>query len=437
MTPSGATARAWRRDLHRHPEVGFTEFRTASLVAARLAELGWEVTAGHAALDSAARLGVPDDDVLARAYDRAGADGGDARWLEALRGGHTGVVATLRGAAPGPTVALRADIDALPIHESNDPTHVPARDGHRSRYDGAMHACGHDGHVGMAVELAERLGAAPPPAGTVRLVFQPAEEGGRGAAAMVPAGVVDDVDVLLAAHLGIGLASGTVAASVDGLLANTKLRATFHGRSAHAAMAPHEGRSALLAAAAAVLAVHAVAPFPGHETRTAVGAVHGGTSSNIVPDRAEMLLETRADDGEVNAEIEARVRRALEGAAATYDATVTVERIGAVTTARADEAAADVVRRAAAATGLEVVVPTAELGVASDDATALMRRVQTRGGVATYLAIGSDLPGAHHTSTFDLDEAVLGPGVDLLEHAVRAALTGSPRRPAGPGRAAP
>ena len=108
---------------------------------------------------------------------------------------------------------------------------------------------------------------------------------------------------------------------------------------AHAAMAPHEGRSALLADAAATLAVHALPPFPGHETRAAVGAVHGGTSSNVVPERAEMLLETRADVGEINEDVAARAVRALEGAAATYDTAVEVERIGSVTTAIAAAAA--------------------------------------------------------------------------------------------------
>lgn len=414
-----STALTWRRDLHRHPEVGFTEFRTVSRVAARLTELGWDVAAGTDVIDPASRLGVPDDAVVDAAYGRAERGGADPAWLPVLRGGNTAAVATLRGAAPGPTVALRADVDALPIVESDDAAHRPAREGFASEHPGRMHACGHDGHVGMAVELAERLAAAPPARGAVRLLFQPAEEGGRGAAAMVPAGVVDDVDVLLAAHLGVGLPSGRVAAALDGLLANTKMRATFVGRAAHAAMAPHEGRSALLAAAAATLAVHALPPFPGHETRAAVGAVHGGTSSNVVPERAEMLLETRADVGEINEDVAARAVRALEGAAATYDTAVEVERIGSVTTAIADPPVAEAVARAARARGLEVVVPTAELGVASDDATAFMRRVQERGGRATYLAIGSDLGGAHHTPGFDLDEAVLAPGTDLLERVIR------------------
>jgi aminobenzoyl-glutamate utilization protein A len=437
-TSRASTAVAWRRDLHAHPEVGFTEFRTASRVAGRLADLGWHVRTGTDALDPGARLGVPDDEVLDAAFAAADGDGswaGDGRHLAVMRGGRTAVVATLDVGRPGRHVALRADTDALPILESAASTHPPVAAGFRSTREGVMHACGHDGHVGLAVELAERL-TADPPDGRVSILFQPAEEGGRGAAAMVPAGVVDDVDVLLAAHLGIGLPSGTVAAAVDGLLANTKLRATFHGRAAHAAMAPHEGRSALLAAAAATLAVHTMPPFPGHETRVAVGALHGGTVSNVVPDRATMLLETRADDGGVNEEIERRVRTALAGAAATYGGTVTVEAIGTVTTATGDPAASAAVAEAARWTGLDVVgrgaersrtidsSPTADLGVASDDATAFMRRVQSRGGVATYLAIGSDLAGPHHTPGFDVDESVLGPGVDLLERAVRALTAG-------------
>ncbi|NMO93741.1 amidohydrolase [Actinomycetospora sp. TBRC 11914] len=417
-----STAVTWRRDLHAHPEVGFTEFRTASRAAGRLADLGWDIRTGTDAIDPAARLGPPDDDVLEAAFTAAAGDGswaGDERFLGAMRGGLTAVVATLDTGRPGRHVALRADTDALPITESAEPGHPPTAAGFRSTREGAMHACGHDGHVGMAVELAERLTAAPPD-GRVTILFQPAEEGGRGAAAMVPAGVVDDVDVLLAAHLGIGLHSGAVAAAVDGLLANTKYRATFHGRAAHAAMAPHEGRSALLAAAAATLAVHTAPPFPGHETRVAVGALHGGTVSNIVPDRATVLLETRADDGAVNDEVGSRVRAALEGAAATYGCTVDVEPIGSVTTATGDPSVSEAVARAAREGGVDVVVPTADLGVASDDATAFMRRVQSHGGVATYLAIGSDLAGPHHTPGFDVDEAVLGPGVDLLERAVRA-----------------
>ena len=111
-----STAVEWRRDLHAHPEVGFTEFRTASRIAGRLADLGWDVVAGRDAIVGEQRLGVPAEVELGAAYARAEAEGGDPRFLPALRGGHTAVVATLRGT--GPTVGLRADIDALPIFEA-------------------------------------------------------------------------------------------------------------------------------------------------------------------------------------------------------------------------------------------------------------------------------------------------------------------------------
>src|SRR5882757_1164689 len=167
-------ALAWRRDLHVHPEVGFTEFRTASRVAGTLADLGWDVVTGPAAMAPGERLGVPGEAELDAAYERAAATGADPRFLPTMRGGHTAVVATLRGSHPGRAVGLRADLDALPITESTDPAHRPARLGYPSAFPGSMHACGHDGHIGMAVELAHRLAA-----GRLRHDLLPTGRGGR------------------------------------------------------------------------------------------------------------------------------------------------------------------------------------------------------------------------------------------------------------------
>jgi aminobenzoyl-glutamate utilization protein A len=435
MSTPGEIAVRWRRDLHTHPEVGFTEFRTASRVAGALADLGWEVVTGEDAMAAGERLGVPTPAELDAAYERALACDGDARYLPAMGGGHTAVVATLRGAHSGRAVGLRVDMDALPILEVASSSHRPARDGFASVWPGAMHACGHDGHVGMAVELAQRL-AADPPAGSVSIFFQPAEEGGRGGRAMAPTGLADRIDLFVAVHLGLALPTGTLAPSIDGLLANSKLRAVFHGHGAHAALAPQDGRNALLGAASATLAVQGLTRVAGHETLVAVGRISGGTSSNIVPDTAEMLLETRADDGEVNADLEQRARAMIEGAAHMHGLTVDIELIGSVTTARADPAARDAVVRAGRAAGLEIVQPAADSGVASDDATALMRRVQAGGGTATYAAIGADLAGPHHTATFDFDETALAGGVEFLERLVRAGQPPDAYRRSGsaPGR---
>lgn len=414
-SPAGdglSTAVAWRRDLHAHPEVGFTELRTASRIAGHLTDLGWRVVVGPDAMPPEQRLGVPSEAELDDAYRRAEADGGDPRFLPAMRGGHTAVVATLGSGTPH--LALRADIDALPIAETDDPAHPPVTAGFASRRPGVMHACGHDGHVGIAIELAERLTADPPP-GRVTLIFQPAEEGGRGGAAVAASGLLDDVDLLVALHLGLDLPTGVLQPSNDALLANSKIRATFRGRAAHASLDPQDGRNALLGAASATLALQGMTRVAGHATRVSVGRISGGTSSNIVPDTAEMLLEVRADDGDVNADLEARARAMLEGAAQMHGLEVDVELIGAVTTATADPAAVAAVVDAARAVGLRVAEESAGSSVASDDATALMRRVQAHGGLATYVGLGSTLPSGHHTRAFDLDEAALPLGVDLLE----------------------
>jgi aminobenzoyl-glutamate utilization protein A len=290
--------------------------------------------------------------------------------------------------------------------------------GFRSSYEGVMHACGHDGHVGMAIELAERLAAEPPESGSLTIFFQPAEEGGRGARAMVPTGLVDGIDLFVAVHIGLGLLTGTYLPAIDGLLANSKLKAIFHGVAAHASIAPQEGRNALLGAASAMLGIHALPRIPGHETRVGVGRISGGTSSNIVPDTAEMLLETRADLGAVNEDLESRARDVLAGAAAMYGLTVDIQTIGGTTTATADPEAVRTVESAAMAVGLEAAAGM-PLGLASDDATAFMRHVQKNGGKAAYVGLGATLVGAHHTPTFDFDEAALPLGVDLLERLVR------------------
>jgi aminobenzoyl-glutamate utilization protein A len=413
------TAARWRRDIHRFPEVGFTEFRTASRIAGALADLGWEVVVGERAISTAGRLGVPPSDVLDAAYERALAGGADQRFLPAMRGGNTAVVATL-SAGPGPAIGIRTDIDALPINETSSTAHFPVQQGFRSEHDGVMHACGHDGHIGIAMELAERLTARPPERGSVTIFFQPAEEGGRGGRAMAPTGLADAIDLFVAAHLGLALPTGSVASSMDGLLANTKLRAVFHGIAAHSSIAPHIGRNALLGAASAMLAINGIPRVPGHETRVAVGRISGGTASNIVPDTAEMLLETRADDGAINDDLAERARTMLAGAAHMHGLTVDIELLGSVTTARADRAALHAVESAARDLGLSTMDLPPDNGLGSDDATAFMRRVQEHGGIATYIGVGAELVGAHHTPDFDFDEAALPVGVDLLERIVRA-----------------
>jgi len=207
----------------------------------------------------------------------------------------------------------------------------------------------------------------------VRLLFQPAEEGVRGAALMVRAGVCDELDTLLAFHLGFGLPSGHVAEARD-LYATTKLRADFTGRAAHARNAPQQGRHALLAAATATLALHSLPRFAGTATRVNVGALHADGAANIVPASAWLAAEVRAGTAQAHGELERRARAALHGAAAMHEVSVDLTITGSATAATNDPATVRAVLAAAAPSGLQAREPHS-LG-ASDDASVLMTATQ-------------------------------------------------------------
>ena len=192
---------AWRRELHRFPEPAWREIRTCSIIAAHLESLGYEVIAGQPVFDADARMGLPGADILDEAYERAIRQGADPKWAAQFRGGFTGVIGILH-CGEGPTVAMRFDIDGLLLQETENANHFPNIHGFRSENEGVMHACGHDAHIvfGMGTarilaEMKENLH------GTVKLIFQPAEEGVQGARAIVAKGHLDDVNFLLGSHV--------------------------------------------------------------------------------------------------------------------------------------------------------------------------------------------------------------------------------------------
>ncbi|WP_028921903.1 amidohydrolase [Pseudonocardia acaciae] len=406
---------AVRRDLHAHPELGFTEIRTAARVEAAVRALGWSVRSGRDVIDAAGLPGLPATSVLDHAAERARAEGVAPDTVARLAGGHTAVIADLDGNRPGRRVALRFDLDALPITEPDGADHRPGAGGFASRHPGVMHACGHDGHVAIGLALAAALSSGDFP-GSVRLLFQPAEEGVRGAAPMVAAGACADVDVLLAVHLAFGLPSGLLAPAATELIATSKHLARFTGRQAHAAKAPEQGRNALLAAATAALNLHALPPFAGAVTRVNVGRLVAGVAPNVIAGEAELSYETRADTAGVAAELARRAEVVVRAAGDMYEAGVELTVTGRATAAVTDPAVATALT--AAAEGLAEVRPTHPLG-ASDDASLLMDEVQRAGGLAGYAIVGSDTPGPPHSPLFDVDEAVLPVAVSWLERSIK------------------
>ncbi|MCY8753713.1 amidohydrolase [Bacillus inaquosorum] len=406
-----------RRDFHRHPEVGFTEFRTAGKVVETLLALGYHVTYGKDAIDGDARRGVPSEKDLQRAFERAIENGADPDIIAPMEGGYTAVIGTLEGNAPGPVVALRFDMDALPITESAEADHVPFAKGFRSEFEGNMHACAHDGHTAIGLGVAKAM-AHGNFAGTLKLIFQPAEEGVRGAYAVTEKGMLDDVDYLLCHHLGTNVPLGEIYGGAEGFLATTKMAVHFRGVSSHAGAAPELGKNALLGAATALLNIHAIPRFSSGDTRINVGVLEGGTAANIIPQHAKMIIETRSDSEEVNSDLEERVRKIIAHSAAMHEVEYDIDIIGGAIPIKCDEEMVKTVLEAAAEVdGFSSLkgIQTGSRG--SEDASYMIKRVQERGGKGTYMIIGTDIAAPHHHEKFDIQEDILPRGVQLLERA--------------------
>jgi len=415
----------YRRDFHRYAESGWTEFRTASLIARRLADLGCEVQVGRKVICEQDRMGVPSADVLEECWQRAKREGGDPEFLGAVRGGFTGVVGII-GGGKGPVVGLRFDIDALDVGESTEADHRPFRECFASVHDGVSHACGHDAHAAVGLGVAEILARLSSNIrGTVKLIFQPAEEGVRGAKSMVEAGIVDDVDYIIGHHVYSGWSLGEICGGVGGYLATEKFDALFSGSPAHAAGAPQRGRNALLAAANAVLNLYAISRHRDGTTRVNVGRLTAGSGRNVIPAEAHLVAETRGATTELNEYMYARALSVLEASAAMYDCTLEVRSMGSARSAWSSPELAERVERIAQQLGGYTTRTRGE-GGGSEDFTYMMKRVQDRGRQATNIGIGADLGGwGSHTDRFDIDERALVGAAGILSSVVMDILSKS------------
>ena len=363
---------ATRRDIHQHPELGFEETRTATLVADRLRAFDYQVTSGI---------------------------------------GKTGVVALKRNAGrDGRCVLLRADMDALPVDEAND---VP----YRSRHSGKMHACGHDGHVAIGLEVARRL-APVALGGAVKFAFQPAEEASNGAQAMIADGVLEapSVDAAFGIHLWndlpvgtIGITPGPIMASVD------QFEIEIHGRGGHAA-APHQTIDAVLVAAHLITALQGLVSRrrdPLEDAVVSVTEVHAGRAFNVSPARADLRGTVRTFGGTFFTDAPRLIEETARGVAAAFGARVEVHYRRLSGPLVNDERL----------TGLMRDVATELVGAAN-----VRDGVRTMGGedMAYFLekvpgcfafvgsAPGNGKPSPHHSPTFDIDEESLVVGTELL-----------------------
>ena len=358
-----------RRDLHEHPELEFQETRTATLAAERLRSLGWDVRTGVA---------------------------------------RTGVLGT-RGNG-GRCVLLRADMDALPVAEANE---VP----YRSRHAGRMHACGHDGHVAIGLETARRLAAVTLP-GTVKLVFQPAEETSGGATAMIEEGVLaaPAVGAAFGLHLWnvlpvgtIGVMPGPIMASVD------DFDITIHGKGGHAAM-PHLAIDPVLVAAHLVTALQSLVSRrrdPFEEGVVSVTQLAAGHAFNIIPAEAKLRGTVRTFGGRFYEDAPRLVEDTARGLAAAFGASAEVRFRRLTGPLVNDSTMTELMRSVAEEIVGEEHVKSGVRTMGGEDMSRFLERVP---GCFAFVGSGrtDGTSAPHHSPHFDIEEAALTIGAELL-----------------------
>ncbi|VEI77038.1 Indole-3-acetyl-aspartic acid hydrolase [Mannheimia haemolytica] len=402
----------WRREFHQFPETGWSEFWTTSKIADYLEPLGFEILLGKQIINPDFVRGR-NLAIVEKGIARAKAYGVNPTWLEKMEG-YTGCVAVFDSGKPGKTIALRFDIDCVDVAETKDPNHRANQLGFVSRNEGEMHACGHDGHITIGLGVAHWLMANKDKlTGKVKIVFQPAEEGVRGAAAIAASGIIDDADYFAGSHISFCANSGTVLADPKNFLSTTKIDIRYKGKPAHAGATPHLGHNALLAAAHAVTQLHGISRHGEGMSRINVGIFKGGSGRNVIPSDAEIKLEVRGENKAINQYMVDQVMQIAKGVATGFAVEYETEIMGEAVDMVNDAELVELIKEIAIA---QPQVHSSDQDYsfnASEDATILGQRVQDNGGKAIYFIIGADRTAEHHQAEFDFDESQLLTGVNI------------------------
>lgn len=357
---------ALRHDLHKHPELGFEEKRTSELVADYLDRQGIEVHTGWA---------------------------------------RTGVVGVLRKGDSGRTVALRADMDALPVQEKSDLVY-------RSVNEGVMHACGHDGHIAMLLGAARYLAESGDFDGTVVFIFQPAEEGGGGGRLMVEEGIIEKFGIQAAygMHNRSGLEAGAISTRTGPIMAATdNFEITVHGKGTHAAL-PHTGVDPIVTASELVTSLQAVVAREIEAIDSAVLSITqftSGTTFNVIPDNALLRGCTRYQSAETGELLKETLERITAGVCAAHNSSYTFEYMPGYPPTINTHAETDAAVRAAKKTvGAQKVDENCSPLMASEDFSYFLEKIP-----GCYIFLGNGTHTLSHRSDFDFNDDILPVGI--------------------------
>ncbi len=407
----------YRRHFHMFPELGWTEYATAAFISEELERLGFCVKKGKEVMSGDNLLGLPSETANQQAWSRAVAIFGEEKLLPFKN--NCTALAGIKECGDGPVVVCRFDMDALPINESHDLDHFPAYNNFASKNNGVMHSCGHDAHMAIGLGLANLISEGKSDfKGTIILLFQPAEEGVRGADAIIRSGFLDNVDYILASHVWSNMPLGTIVCSQDGTAATHKLDAVFKGKSCHAGICPEIGNDALIAAANAVLNLHAISRNSNGFSRINVGRIEGGTGRNIVPDYSKLEIELRGENTDVEDFLWGRCNQVLNASAVMNNCELVVNKMGEAKGAVGDLMLAKKIFNAAEKNGMfSNIILSDSVCRGSEDFASMMNHVQTYGGKACFIGLGASFQEKtllHHTPDFDIDEKVLINSVKLF-----------------------
>ena len=399
-----------RRHFHKYAEPAWMEFLTTAKIIEELKNYNLDLYYGKEIYFNK-RMGLPEKSILESYKNSISIS--DIEKKEEILDSYTGLIAVLDTKKIGPNIGFRFDIDANELCESNSLGHLPNILNFSSKNSFAMHACGHDAHMSIGIELAKILASnINKLKGKIIFIFQPAEEGVRGAYSLMNNPIIDKLDYLAGMHIGMDVKSGEVGVGSHGFLATKKIDIIFKGKASHAGASPEKGHNALLAASSAVLNFNSLAQHSMGEARINVGKLNAGSGRNIIANKAKIEMEIRGENDHIISYLYDGVNRIVEGSAISYDCSYEIEIKGqAPSLISYDEEFIKNLRNYYKEKSYKLV--DAQLK-GSEDIAYLLNEVRKAGGKTVHFILGSNLKDSHHSEEFDINEKDMLRGVDLM-----------------------
>ena len=399
-----------RRHFHKYAEPAWMEFLTTAKIIEELENYNLDLYYGKEIYFNK-RMGLPEKSILESYKNSISIS--DIEKKEEILDSYTGLIAVLDTKKIGPNIGFRFDIDANELCESNSLGHLPNILNFSSKNSFAMHACGHDAHMSIGIELAKILASnVKKLKGKIIFIFQPAEEGVRGAYSLMNNPIIDKLDYLAGMHIGMDVKSGEIGVGSHGFLATKKIDIIFKGKATHAGASPEKGHNAVLAASSAVLNFNSLAQHSMGEARINVGKLNAGSGRNIIANKAKIEMEIRGENENIISYLYDGVNRIVEGSAISYDCSYEIEIKGqAPSLISYDEEFIKNLRNYYKEKSYKLVDANLK---GSEDIAYLLNEVRKAGGKTVHFILGSNLKDSHHSEEFDINEKDMLRGVDLM-----------------------